>query len=278
MAAVEGGGVWSASDSNGWLPVHFDADGCGPVPECELFRNHEGRSPIVNCIIYDNTAPIGPNHVGFTGSGIPNDGSIFFRDTLNYSGTTPLPTNGVGNITNVPLFVDAAAGNFRLQWNSPCINAGRNIDAPPGLDLDGNPRIAGGTVDIGAYEFQSPQSALSYAWLQQYGLPTDGSVDFADPDGDGHNNWQEWRAWTNPTNSASALQLFTPLVSTNGLLVRWQSVMSQNYFLQRSSNLGTQAIFTTFASNIVGQANSTFYTDTNALGTGPFFYRIGVRD
>ena len=111
---------------------------------------------------------------------------------------------GIGNTSRAPLFVDPEAGNWRLQSNSPCINSGFNSRNLPATDLDGNPRIAGQEVDIGAYEFPYPRSIISYAWLQYYKLPTDGSADFADPDGDGWNNWREWRAGTNPTNAQSA--------------------------------------------------------------------------
>ena len=82
-----------------------------------------------------------------------------------------MPTNGVGNITEDPAFVDYSNGNLQLQSNSPCINSGNNAYVVGSTDLDGNPRIVGGTVDIGAYEYQTPASKISYAWLQQYGLP-----------------------------------------------------------------------------------------------------------
>jgi hypothetical protein len=149
---------------------------------------------------------------------------------LGYSCTTPLPTNGFANFTNAPLFVDHVGGNLRLQSNSPCINAGSNASAPAGPDPDGNPRIVGGTVDVGAYEFQSPQSLISYAWLHQYNLPIDGSTDLTDTDSDGLNNWQEWHAGTNPTNALSVLRLLSPVSGAPGRIVSWQSVNGLHLF------------------------------------------------
>ena len=49
-----------------------------------------------------------------------------------------------------------------------------------------------------------------------------------------------------------------------------------NYFLQRTANLASP--FTLVATNIVGLAGTTSFTDTNAAGAGPSFYRVGGTD
>ena len=91
------------------------------------------------------------------------------------------------------------------------------------------------------------------------------------------NNWQEWRAGTDPTIAASVLQMLAPTDGVSGITVSWQSVTNRSYYLQRSLDLSTQAPFVNVQSNIVGQAGTTSYTDTNAAGVGPFFYRVGVQ-
>jgi hypothetical protein len=223
----------------------------------------------INCIIFGNISPNGSNYYFTPG--------YDYELSFNYCCITPLPTTGLGSIANDPAFADPLNGNFHLQSNSPCINSGNNAYVTGATDLDGNPRIKGGTVDIGAYEFQSPSSILSYAWLQQYGLTNNGSADYADADGDGFNNWNEWRAGTIPTDPSSLLKMTTVTNDVSGITVTWQSVSGVTYFLQRGTDLGAQPAFSTIQTDIAGQPGTTSYTDTDATGAGPYFYRVGVQ-
>jgi uncharacterized protein (TIGR02145 family) len=67
----------------------------------------------------------------------------------DFQSITPTNYTNSGNITTDPLFVDASIGNFHLQSNSPCINAGINV----GLTTDYTGNIIVELPDIGAYEY-----------------------------------------------------------------------------------------------------------------------------
>jgi hypothetical protein len=279
-AGYVGGGAAGGSLANCVLFGNYSSNYAGGASSttlinCTVISNSAAQSPggvytsrIANSILYYNSTPIASdaNYAGFT---------------ISNSCTTPLPS-GADNFTNTPLFVDLAGGDFHLQSGSHCINAGNNASLnsfPFGLpgflsitnDPDAHPRIIGGTVDVGAFEFQSPSSIISYVWLQQYGFPTNGSADFLDPDGDQMNNWQEWLAGTNPTNSASVLRMFNPLGGAPNITLRWQSVTNRTYSLLRSTNLSS---FQYISATIPGQSNVTTFTDATATGQGPFFYRV----
>jgi hypothetical protein len=255
--------IWnSASDSGGG--THG-----GGLVNCTVFSNtggyHSGgahSSTLLNCILYNNSAQNEPNY------------SITYAapTILNYCCTTPLPANGVANFTNAPLLVDLASGDLRLQADSPCINAGKNSYLLPTTDLAGNPRISGGTVDLGAYEYQNPSSTLSYAWLQQCGLPTDGSADLADTDNDTADNSHEWMAGTDPTDALSALRMLSVTNSPSGLVVVWASVTNRFYSLERATTLSS---FSAVATNIAGLPTSTRFTDIEPP-IAPAYYRVRI--
>ena len=279
-AAEAGGGACGGMLNNciltGNMVVYDGGGACySTLNNCTITGNSAAEagggafgSTLNNCIAYYNTATDGANYLtdSFTGYG-----------SYNSCCTTPLPVSGTGNFTNPPVFVNASGSNLRLQSNSPCINTGNNAYASGTTDLDGRPRIVGNTIDIGAYEFQPGISGLFIGWLAQFGLPTDGSADYTDPDGDGMNNWQEWRTGTNPNNASSVLRMLSPSNNLHGLNVTWQSVSGATYFLDRSSNLGSQLAFSTIQSNVAGQTGTTSYTDVTATNGGPYFYRVGVQ-
>lgn len=135
-----------------------------------------------NCILYFNSAPNGANYNAFA--------------TLRYCCTTPNP-GGIGNIAADPQFVDPANSNFHLLASSPCIDRGSNAYAPGVTDLDGNPRIMFGAVDMGAYELQSP---VGY-WLWTAAI-TNGQTNYNQcAAGDGYPNLLKYATGSNPTNS-----------------------------------------------------------------------------
>ena len=183
-----------------------------------------------NSVVYDNTCKAGANHQNCT---------------FIYTCTTPLP-GGAGNIVNPPLFVNAAADNYRLQSNSPCINAGTNQDWMAEMtDLDGNPRIINGRVDMGAYEYGGAGARL-----------------IGREEGDSENDG----------NSALCITEIAA-VSDRLLVLRWASATGLFYRIDRSTNLLHG--FSPWVGGIPAAPPENTYTD-RLHDASPAYYRIVI--
>lgn len=111
----------------------------------------EGAAPeIRNSVLWNNT----PDSI----SNADNANATFSHSLIE--GCNPdgewnddCGTDGGNNLADAnPLFVDPDEGNLRLQSLSPAIDRGNNAYVDVENDLDGNPRIRGGAVELGAYE------------------------------------------------------------------------------------------------------------------------------
>ena len=109
-----------------------------------------------NCVVLDNAA-VYYYTFGAKGGGVAYCSLFNSIVTFNTADETA-PNTWLGrkfsSLTGGdPLFVDAANGDYRLQTNSPCIDAGQNQPWMIGaVDFDGVSRVLNGIVDIGAYE------------------------------------------------------------------------------------------------------------------------------
>jgi hypothetical protein len=152
-----GGGIYNVNSSSptitncSFSANKSDFNGGG------MYNSDLSNPNLKNCIMWGNSSEV------VNSSSIPTYTNCLVKG-LN------LTTTGTGNLdgtlsSNDPLFVNqpdfnsapTTSGNLRLQPCSPVINKGNNSLVPTGTttDLDGNARIFGSTVDMGAYELQS---------------------------------------------------------------------------------------------------------------------------
>lgn len=194
----------SGNDGGG---LFFWANCSGTVTNVTITENHApargGGVSIIdsdvffnNCIIYNNTS--GSNSDAFyleTNSDATLNNSLYENgaNDLDIDGTSNLITNN--SITSDPLFIDAPSDDYRLSFDSPCIDAGDNSYNSETYDIRGEDygrklgKLTGtaGTIDMGAYEFRAGydgaifslsvssilgESAIAFVNLIADGVPT----------------------------------------------------------------------------------------------------------
>lgn len=120
-------------------------------------RNRKSEVIVVNSILYWNDAVVGPEiyigssydpsslRISYSNlSGGQNSVYVSSGCTLNW---------GSGMIDSDPTFVNTAGEDTHLTYDSPCRNSGTNTAVTESCDIEGDPRVVAGTVDIGADEY-----------------------------------------------------------------------------------------------------------------------------
>ena len=198
-----------------------------------------------NCVVWGNTAGDQGNDIYILGL-MPPITHICASDGI---------TNGIDHcITNAPDFMDAASGNYRLKYGSPCIDTGNNSKAPGTTDLAGNVRIVDGnsdgtnTVDMGATEYHSGY----------------------DSDGDAMDDGDETIADTDPLNSNDYFRV----TSISNGMVFFDSSNARWYTLLGCTNL-VSSDWKPVQGARMGLGGADFLQSTNNLPVE--FYKLEVK-
>jgi len=116
---------------------------------------------VSNCIVWGNVPATDP---GIASCNIGKTAA-----TVGYVDFSVLQSSWYGdghdNIVADPCFMDPEYGDFHLHYSSPCINAGDPNYVPEAneTDMDGQPRIIGGRLDMGADEFNADDTYIGVA-------------------------------------------------------------------------------------------------------------------
>ncbi len=184
----------------------------------------QGVPTMINCTVAGNNAAEGGGIYGdgVTGGFVKN--SLVWHNSSGIGGGTfsfdhslvqGMPATGEGNLDGTiarnNIFVSPVAyssapttdGTYRLAPGSPVIDKGSNGNIPSGVNTDGDnfPRIAKGTVDMGAYEYSG-----GWGWA----LYVDAA---ASPGGDGTSWSRAFKTLTEALAAAEAYPYVTLLVA-----------------------------------------------------------------
>jgi hypothetical protein len=126
---------------NGSLKCRNCTIATNPVGSLTALRVDQGTHQFWNSIFWNNTTDIS------------SSSSVILDNSMIQHASLPPGTSGMNVLFNTdPLFVNLATSNFATTACSPATNTANNSYNTSTLDILGNARIVGGTMDRGAFE------------------------------------------------------------------------------------------------------------------------------
>jgi serine protease len=165
-SAGQGGGIAALVPSGARGPLLVNntvASNNSPQGSGAFIDGFDDQTRVINNVIVGAAGQAAVFCGTFTTSApVFGSNDVFSSGGTAYAGNCTDQTGLNGNISADPQFVSPATLDYRLQSSSPAIDAGDNT-APmlPPTDLNRDPRIVNGVVDMGAYEFQGSGAASS---------------------------------------------------------------------------------------------------------------------
>jgi len=189
----------------------------GTITNCTIVGNTAGAvggletcGAVCNCIIWGNTADDFPQMSLFSAPHyccIQNWGGGHGSNIITQDPKLVDP----GHWTGTPGQSEWVEGDYRLQAGSPCINAGRFKWMPWGFrDPDGNARLSGRDVDMGAYEYGSAPDADGDLLPDTVEAAVGTDPANPDSDGDGMPDGVEMLRQSNPHAADPPRELHVP--------------------------------------------------------------------
>lgn len=200
-------------------------------------------------------------------SGVTKSGEDAVQFTLDTSTVPPMLAAGASAIFSVTF--------------SPSGSGGRSAQVQVGSDDPETPSF--GIVLTGTGAGATPADPLVLWREEHFGTPdnTGDAADYADPDGDGWCNADEFASGTCPTDPASMLKVTAMAASGSDYVLTFPTVEGRRYSVEWTDGLagdGWHPVLTngTPATGITGTGEPMNLTDTDGAGKVKRFYRISV--
>ncbi len=251
--ALRGGGIYNTNHSEPHL-INCTLSGNFAQEDGGGLFNFGSESFLSNTIVWNNKVEHGILLQSESNYNLA-DGAINMKFSLVqhfFESELPGNLNGIGS-ENDPLFYEPIApdeapttnGNFQLTTQSPLIDKGNNKINTSYTDLEGNSRIIGGIIDLGAFEYEELVGLQAFelhrAQIDVFPNPSNGILHIKTPEN------LEMEALSIWDEQGISIKQEVIIGKDNVLIINAEELNSGYYFLQLKTNKGVfnQKVFFT---------------------------------